>query len=101
MRIYYYDINGTQVPDVEYMSAFLLDEGVLFISPNKDKVSLCINVNDYFCPGSDGEFVTYDDIPVLFKLYEEKDRDGIYEFVANKRGIENKYWKDKLHEKRP
>lgn len=93
-RIYYYDINGKQEPDQESMAAFLLDEGVLFISPSKDRVTLCVLINDYFVPASDAELITYDEIPILYELYLKKQNKGICEFVANKRGIENKHWRE-------
>lgn len=95
-RIYYYDINGTQEPDHEYMAAFLLDEGVIFLSPhNTGSTIMWININDYFCPASDCEELLYNDIPILFDLYVKKQYDGVCEFVARKRGIENKHWRDK------
>jgi hypothetical protein len=93
-RIYYYGINGKQEPDHESMAAFLLDEGVLFISPTKDIIVLCVLINDYFVPAADAEPITYDEIPILYELYLKKQNEGVCEFVANKRGIENKHWKE-------
>jgi hypothetical protein len=93
-RIYYYDIDGKKVPDEESMVAFLLDEGVLYLMPNGNRVNLIININDYFVPAADGEFITFEEIPVLFELYQNKQHQGICEFVANKRGIPNKHWRN-------
>ena len=31
-RTYYYNIRGTMEPDYESMAAYLLDEGILFVS---------------------------------------------------------------------
>lgn len=93
-RVYYYDINGRQEPDLESMAAFLLDEGVLVIYSTEDGVTLHILINDYFVPASDVELITYDEIPILYELYLKKQNDGICEFVANKRGIENKHWRE-------
>ncbi len=75
-RTYYYDIGGKQEPDQEYMSAYLLDEGVLVLSPNGNRVSLSVLINDHFVPASDGELISYDEIPILFELYKEKQYDG-------------------------
>lgn len=96
-RTYYYEINEEKsVPDHESMAAFLLDEDIFYISPNKDTVRLCVNINDYFVPGSDAEFISYDEIPVLFALYTKKSYDGVCEFIANKRGIKNKRWRENI-----
>jgi len=83
------------------MMAYLLDEGILFAVPacakydgDKECVGLFINVNDYFIPASDSEAVTYDELPKLYEMYKEKKYDGVSQFVADKRGIPNVYWKD-------
>ena len=97
-RTYYYTIDGKQVPDEESMAAYLLDEGILFVSGaatdynNKKCIGLCININDYFCPGSDAESVTYEELPILFELYNNHKYDGVTKFVAEKRGIPNVRW---------
>lgn len=99
-RIYYHDIYGKIEPNYESMAAYLLDEGVLFLSSaiNKDDVKECmglfININDYFCPASDSEAVTYDELPTLFRLYLQKKHDGVAQFVADKRGIPNVCWRE-------
>jgi len=100
-RTYYYDIDGKMEPDYESMTAYLLDEGVLFVTSaidrcnQKECLGLCVLINDYFVPGSDAESVTYDQLPKLFEMYKEKQWDGVSQFVADKRGIPNIYWKDK------
>ena len=95
-RVYYHDINGEKVPHEESMVAYLLDECVVFITAGEDEAGLCINVNDYFYPASDTESLPYKDIPKLFDLYKEKSYDGVTEYVAEKRGIENISWRKKL-----
>ena len=100
-RIYHYYIKGEMIPDIESMCAFLLDEGILYVTSaierdtNKECIGLYILINDYFVPAADSESVTYDEIPKLFKMYKEKKQDGVAQFVADKRGIPNIYWKEK------
>ena len=101
-RTYYYNILGKMMPDYESMAAYLLDEGILFAGAALDKhdgqhecVGLFININDYFVPAADAEPVTYDELPKLYEMYKEKKYDGVSQFVADKRGIPNIYWKDK------
>jgi hypothetical protein len=99
-RTYYYDINGKMVPDYESMAAYLLDEGVLFTTSaidrctQKECLGLYILINDHFVPAADSESVTYDEFPKLFEMHKEKKYDGVSQFVADKRGIPNIYWKD-------
>jgi hypothetical protein len=99
-RTYYYNIFGKMEPDYESMAAYLLDEGILFVSSaiskhnGKDCLALYVLINDYFVPASDGEEVTYDELPKLYDLYKERKHDGVSQFVADKRGIPNIYWKD-------
>ena len=99
-RTYYYNIRGTMEPDYESMAAYLLDEGILFVGlaidkcDNQECVGLFININDYFIPASDSEAVTYDELPKLYEMYKERKYDGVSQFVADKRGIPNIYWKD-------
>ncbi len=99
-RTYYYNIRGTMEPDYESMAAYLLDKGILFVSSaiskhnGKDCLALYVLINDYFVPASDGEEVTYDELPKLYDLYKERKYDGVSQFVADKRGIPNIYWKD-------
>lgn len=101
-RTYYYKIGDEVVPDHESMAAYLLDEGILCVSSavdkyeNKECLGLIININDYFVPGSDAESITYNELPKLYDLYKEKKYDGISQFVADKRGIPNVYWRDAL-----
>ena len=101
-RTYYYNIYGKMEPDYESMAAYLLDEGILFAGQagakyddDKECVGLFININDYFVPASDAEPVTYDELPKLYEMYKEKKYDGVSQFVADKRGIPNIYWRDK------
>ena len=89
------------MPDYESMAAYLLDEGILFVGQAGAKydngnecVGLFININDYFIPASDAEAVTYDELPKLYEMYKERKYDGVSQFVADKRGIPNIYWKD-------
>jgi hypothetical protein len=100
-RIYYYDIDGKMLPDPESMAAYLLDEGVLFATTaidrctQKECLGLYVLINDYFIPGSDAESFIYDELPKLFEIYKEKQWDGVYQFVADKRGIPDLHWRDK------
>lgn len=99
-RTYYYKIDGEQVPDEESMAAYLLDECVLFLgnaknSEGENTIGLYVNVNDWFVPGFDAETITNKELPKLYDLFIEKKYGGVKEFVANKRGIENKHWRDK------
>jgi hypothetical protein len=100
-RTYYYDIKGKMEPDYESMAAYLLDEGVLFVSSaiskhnGKDCLALYVLINDYFVPASDAESVTYDELPKLFEMFKEKRWDGVSQFVADKRGIPDLHWRDK------
>jgi len=99
-RIYYYNIYGKMEPDYESMCAYLLDESILFVTSAVDKcdkqecIGLFININDYFVPASDAEPVTYSELPKLYDLYKSRKHDGVSQFVADKRGIPNIYWKD-------
>jgi hypothetical protein len=99
-RTYYYNIFGKMEPDYESMAAYLLDEGVLFVTSaidrctQKECLGLYVLINDYFVPASDAESVTYDELPKLYDMYKEKKHDGVSQFVADKRGIPNIYWKD-------
>lgn len=93
-RTYYYDIDGKKVADEESMAAFLLDEDVLFLGQENGVACLFVNINDYFCPAADGEDVGLNDLPKLFDLYVEKGYKGITQFVAEKRGVPNVYWRD-------
>jgi hypothetical protein len=101
-RTYYYDIDGKKDPDYENIAAYLLDEGVLFVSnaidryTQKECLGLYVLINDYFGPGADAENVTYDELPKLFDMYKEKQWNGVSQFVADKRGIPNIYWRDKV-----
>ena len=99
-RTYYYNIYGKMEPDYESMAAYLLDESILFVGSAVDKcdnqecAGLFININDYFVPAADSEPVTYSELPKLYELYKERKYDGVSQFVADKRGIPNIYWKD-------
>jgi predicted HAD superfamily phosphohydrolase len=87
--MYYYN---DKIPNLELMTAFLFDEGVVFVHDVGGFVSFSVNCNDYFLPGADSENLSENDIPKLFELYSEKGYDGVYEFVAEKRGCANKHW---------
>lgn len=100
-RNYYFDIDGEKVPDYESMAAYLLDESIVYLSQMFDKDNnegtyLCININDYFGPGSDAEDLGWRDIPKLFDMYKENGYNGVAQYVADKRGIPNKHWRDNL-----
>ncbi len=99
-REYYYEIDGKRIPDEESMAAYLIDEDVLFLgngksTEDKNTTALYVNVNDWFGPGSDAEGVTCNELPKLYDLFMEKKYIGVTDFVANKRGIENKHWRTK------
>jgi len=100
-RTYYYNIFGKMEPDYESMVAYLLDEGVLFVTSaidrctQKECLGLYILINDYFVPASDAESITYNELPKLYELYKEKQWDGVSQFVADKRGIPDLHWRDK------
>jgi hypothetical protein len=99
-RTYYYNIFGKMEPDYESMVAYLLDEGVLFVTSaidrctQKECLGLCVLINDYFVPASDAESITYSELPKLYDLYKSRKYDGVSQFVADKRGIPNICWKD-------
>ena len=96
-RNYYFDINGEKVPNEEDMLAFLLDEGILFSGNDygDGTINLYINVNDYFAPASDAESLPSCDVAKLFDMYRESGYDGVVQYVADKRGVPNKRWRDK------
>lgn len=97
-REYYYEMLDKRWLDPEAMAAYLLDEGVLFVTSTREQgggLGLVALINDYFIPGSDAEQVTYSELPVLFDLYREKKWDGVSQFVASKRNIPDKHWRDK------
>ena len=83
--------------DYEEMLDHLITHGVVFdIDELDDSRTILININDFFAPAADAEEVSYDEIPKLFDLYNQKGYDGVSEFVALKRGIANISWRDKL-----
>lgn len=96
---YYHDILGKKEPDIESMVSFLLNEGVLYVTTGTDamgqpSITVTVVINDYFVPAADGESVTIDELPTLFELYKEENWDGVTKFVATKRKIPNKHWRD-------
>lgn len=99
-RTYYHDFGFSgQEPDYESMAAFLLDEGIVHLSfgtsPDGDKAAcLYVLVNDYFVPAADGEDLPLEDIPKLFDMYRKDGYNGVTQYVADKRGIPNKRWRD-------
>jgi hypothetical protein len=96
-RNYYFDINGKKVPNEEDMLAFLLDEGILFSGNDygDGTINLYININDHFVPASDAESLPSGDVAKLFDMYKESGYNSICQYVADKRGIPNKHWRDK------
>jgi hypothetical protein len=95
-RNYYFDINGEKVPNEEDMLAFLLDEGILFSGNDygDGTINLYININDYFGPGADAESLPSRDVAKLFDMYRENGYNGVAQYVANKRGVPNKRWRE-------
>lgn len=96
-RTYYYDFgDGKIIPNTESMLSFLIDEMVIFVGNDygSGKTTLYININDYFGPGSDAEDFPSKDIPKLFDLYRKDGYNGVAQYVADKRGITNKSWKE-------
>ena len=95
-RNYYFDICGKKVPNEEDMLAFLLDEDIVFSGNDygNGTVNLYINVNDYFAPAADAESFSHKDIAKLFDMYKENGYNGVAQYVADKRGIPNKKWKE-------
>ena len=96
-RIYYFDICGKKVPNEEDMLAFLLDEGIVFSGNDygNGTVNLYININDYFAPAADAESFPHKDIAKLFDMYRESGSiGGVAQYVADKRGIPNKRWRE-------
>jgi hypothetical protein len=96
-RNYYFDINGEKVPNEEDMLAFLLDESILFSGNDygDGTINLYININDYFAPAADAESLPSRDVAKLFDMYKENGYNGVAQYVANKRGIHNKHWREK------
>ena len=100
-RTYYYDFGFSgQEPDYESMTAFLLDKGIVHLSEgtscnHESAACLFINVNDYFVPAADGEDLPFSDIPKLFDMCRKDGYNGVYQYVADKRGVPNKHWRDK------
>lgn len=95
-RNYYFEISGEKVPNQEDMLAFLLDEGILFSGNDygDGTVNLYININDYFAPAADAENIPTNEIPKLFDMYRKDGYDGVAQYVADKRGIPNKRWRE-------
>lgn len=96
-RTYYYELNDGKIyPDEENMLAFLLDEDIIFVGNDygSGKTTLYININDYFGPGSDAEDFPSKDIPKIFDMYRKDDYAGVAQYVADKRGIPNKHWRE-------
>jgi len=95
-RNYYFEIVGEKVPNEEDMLAYLLDEGIVFSGNDygNGTVNLYININDYFAPASDAESFPHKDIAKLFEMYRESGYNGVAQYVADKRGINNKKWKE-------
>ena len=96
-RTYYYDMGKDGIyPDDESMIAFLLDEDILFVGNDygDGTVNLYININDYFAPAADAENLPTNEIPKLFDMYRKDSYNGVAQYVADKRGIPNKRWRD-------
>jgi hypothetical protein len=100
-RTYYHDLGEHGIdPDRESMAALLLDEGVIYLSrmwdaQDNEGAYLCININDYFTPAADSEDLAWSDIPKLFDMYRKDGYNGVAKYVADKRGIPNKRWRNK------
>ena len=81
------------------MIAFLLDEGIVFLSNGTSSdgnraACLFVNINDYFAPAADSEDLPFSDIPKLFDMYRKDGYNGVTQYVADKRGIPNKHWRE-------
>lgn len=96
-KYYYITYKGEAEAVIEEMAAYLLDADILFIGSSEDKkdATLYVNCNDYFIPAADAESISYSEIQILFELIKEKGESSVYEFVANKRKIPNKHWREK------
>lgn len=96
-RNYYFEIAGEKVPNEEDMLAFLLDESILFSGNDygDGTINLYININDYFAPDADAESLPSRDVAKLFDMYRDSGYDGVAQYVADKRGIPNKKWREK------
>ncbi len=99
-RTYYIDLTEHNLgihADVESMVAFLLDESILFVGNDygDGTINLYININDYFAPAADAENLPTCDIAKFFEMYRRDGYDGVAQYVADKRGIPNKRWRDK------
>lgn len=96
-RKYYITFDNKEYAVIEEMVAYLLDSDILYIGSSKDKTeaTLYVNCNDYFIPAADGESIAYSEIQKLFELVKEKGEIGVHEFVAKKRNIPNKHWREK------
>lgn len=73
--------------------------GVYIFWVDDPELTLCINCNDYFFPAADSEEVHPEDIEELLNLAKSSELKNQYNvfmgWIANKRGDENKHWKDK------
>lgn len=97
-RTYYHDFGySAQEPDYESMVAYLLDERVLFLGlyTEDNSVKLYISINDHFPPDARVELLPAPDIAKLFDMYRKDGYSGVAQYVADKRGILNKHWRDK------
>lgn len=92
----FYTINGKEYLDEELALSILLKEGVLFcnqrdyLTNNKDEwattIVLFVNVSDFFSWGcADGEDITLDELPALFKLWQKWGADGVIKWACIKR----------------
>lgn len=100
-RSYYHFVGDDYdvVPNYESMTAYLIDMGIVHLSQiwdadNNEGTYLRINVNDYFVPAADSEDLPLEDIPKLFDMYRKDGYNGVTQYVADKRGIPNKRWRD-------
>ena len=73
-----------------------MDEGILFVGNDygNGTVNLYININDYFAPAADAESLPTKDITKLFDMYRKDSYKGVIQYVADKRGISNKHWRE-------
>jgi hypothetical protein len=117
-RTYYYYIDGKKIQNEEAMASALLDENILFLNnfhflghDNKTiqpkTLTLFVNVNDIFGPGSDAEEITCAELPILFGLWREMGDSGVIKWACLKRNIKprrrmiehlkkNKHWDEVL-----
>jgi hypothetical protein len=90
---FWFDIDNKQVPNVERMTSYLLNNNILNIGEcgcnNGNFAILFVDLNDVFGAGADCHVITCEEIPTLFDIYVKNGNDGIINYIANIRGIKN------------